>query len=147
MAISRKGRLTCVHGQNTRPRRLTVQTPAGGCSPPRNPPRQKREQSYVLCGGTRASRPTDGFAVNRIPLSLRGDSRDPPQQKRNATHPRRPNTRPRRLTAERSSAAETARYVHAPAKCPHGLRAAPAHAPVGAPCRFTATVLSGGIRR
>ena len=39
------------------------------------------------------------------------------------------NTRRRWLTAEKSHAAKTARYVHAPAKCPHGFRAAPAHLP------------------
>ena len=31
---------------------------ARGGSPPRNPPRKKREQSYTLCGGPRANRPT-----------------------------------------------------------------------------------------
>ena len=41
--------------------------PASGGSPPRNPPRWRMKQSYtLLCGGTRASRPTDGFAANRL---------------------------------------------------------------------------------
>ena len=44
---------------------------ARGGSPPRNPPQKKREQAYTLRGGTRASRPTVGYAVNRTRLSLR----------------------------------------------------------------------------
>ncbi len=44
---------------------------ARGGSPPRNPPRKKREQAYTLCGGPRANRPTVGYAVNRTRLSLR----------------------------------------------------------------------------
>ena len=62
-------------------------------------------------------------------------SRNPPRQKRHATYPRQL-TCPRWLTVEKSPAAETARYV-----------SAPAHLPAGVPCRFTATVRSGEIRR
>ena len=57
------------------------------------------------------------------------------------------NTCPRWFTAEKTSATETERRVPAPAKCQHGLRAAPAHSPAGTPCRFTATVRSGEYRR
>ena len=56
---------TCLRGL----RALPAWAPRLACggSPPRNPLRQKRKQSYALRGGTRASRPTDGFAANRTP--------------------------------------------------------------------------------
>ena len=71
--------------------------------------------------------------------------REPPRQKRNAPYPRQP-TCPRWLAAEKSPAAEMARYVPAPAKCPHGLRAAPAHLPAGAYRRESPDHRNGGTR-
>ena len=51
------------------------------------------------------------------------------------------------LTAEKSPAAETKTTVHAPAKCPHGLRAAPARLPAVAHRRAPRKNSHSGLHR
>ncbi len=97
---------------------------ACGGSPPRNPPQQKQTQSYSLCGGTRASRPTDGIVrpkTKRTRCHFGRQSRN--SRGRNGTkHTRAGPPRQWRLATEKSPAVGTERYIHAPANLPVAAR-------------------------
>ncbi len=97
MAISRKGRLTRVHGQNTRRPTCSRWLPA--------------EKSPAAETKT---------IVHEYPQTLArgGSPSSPPRQKRKQSYTNTPNTCLRWLTAEKSHAAKTARYVPAPAHSP-----------------------------
>ncbi len=74
---------------------------ASGGSPQRNPPRQKRNSRIRYAAGRgRPSPPTASLRIGHVVISS---------------------------VAEKSPAIETARRVHAPAKCPQGLPAAVAY--------------------
>ena len=120
----------------------TTQILARRGSPPRNPLREEWRQPYTLCGGTRASRPTDGFAANRLlyrsfdrlptlsfrarvtllyqlteqnqtdTMSFRALVEKSPTTETKPNIHDYPNTCPRWLTAEKSPAVETETIVH-----------------------------------
>ena len=124
----------------------------------------------MLCGGTRASRPTDGFAVNRIPLSFRAlVEKSPTEKTRIIVHehpeyspavahrreiPRDRNGTPRTRASLFAAAHRASRQKRRPRwltaeKSPAAETArrvpAPAHSPAGAPCR--ASQMSARVSR